>query len=267
MTHSPTAVRHAPLLGAVRLGWGLACVGAACFIGCDRPQVVKPPVENSVNITSNPSTLDPVKPPDSEKSSDAPTPPSPKPASQPVAPQDVQQLVATLSGDTLTRVWVKGTSVDVVLSHTLIRDDDLPQLAGIAGLRSLNLDECRELTSAGLSHLASFRELRKLSLSRTAINDAGLVHVAAVPGLTELVLTGTADVTDKGMSSLARCANLQVLRLKDTRVGDPGLAELHALAQLREIWLDGTRVTEQGMAELEQVRPGLKIVYPGRRKK
>src|SRR5205823_8578924 len=101
------------------------------------------------------------------------------------APEELQRVVAALAnddpGDRPTRVWIRNdasqtSSVDVVLSNSLVTDEGLAKLAGIEHLRHLNLDDCREITSSGMAHLAALKDLRKLSLNHTAVDDAGLAY-------------------------------------------------------------------------------------------
>jgi hypothetical protein len=247
---------------------------AAIGTGCGSPSIVKAPPDYSANVTSIPtkSSQDTVKPvPGTGVDPGLPSKPAPIKFYQPA---ELDRVVAELASDDPRdppiRVWTREDRsgekvVDVVLSNSLVNDEGLAKLAGIARLRHLNLDDCREITSAGLLCLAPLKDLRKLSLNRTAVDDAGLAHLPQLAELAELSLTGTAGITDAGAEHLARCRELQVLRLRDTRLGDASLRLLGKLPKLREIWLEGSRVSAAGMAQLEADRPGILIRHPSHR--
>lgn len=58
-----------------------------------------------------------------------------------------------------------------------------------------------KITDAGLAHLKSFPELRKISLFETQVTDAGLEHLKALPKLEVALLAGS-KVTEEGKKSL-----------------------------------------------------------------
>jgi hypothetical protein len=239
--------------------------------------VVKPPQGNAVSIPRVPEKTEDelAKSLDSETSK-TPQATAPPPSIRVYAPDELARVVTALANDDPAdpprRVWARNDEagaqfISVVLSNSLVTDDGLAKLSGIAGLRHLNLDACREITTRGMAHLVALKDLRKLSLNHTTVDDAGLAHLPTLAHLSELSLIGNQTVTDAGAAHLARCPQLQVLRLKDTRLGDEALAELKSLPQLREVALEGSRVTEKGMADLEQARPGIRIIHPLRRPK
>jgi hypothetical protein len=257
--------------------WG--CAAAVCLagvLGCGDQAAVQPPVNNIVSVPGVPSkSMPPKNVVEPGKSTDPgggdPSVPSKAPSLAPYAPEQLDRLVAMLAVDDPARpnkrVWFRKDEsqtpfISVALSLSLVNDEGLAKLSGIAGLRHLNLDDCREITSAGMAHLPLLKDLRKLSLNRTAVGDAGLAYLAQVPGLTELSLIGNGGVTDGGAAHLCRCQELRVLRLQDTRLGDKGLADLKAAPQLREVYLDGTRVTGKGIVDFEAARPGTQIIHP-----
>ena len=132
---------------------------------------VQPPVNNTVSIPTVPSKTVPMKTVDAEgKSLDAGGDVKAPPRIDFYPPDELERVVAALASDDpdqqLTRVWIRegaatsADAIDVVLSNSLVTDDGLAKLAGIARLRHLNLDDCREITSAGLVHLAALKDLR-----------------------------------------------------------------------------------------------------------
>ena len=68
------------------------------------------------------------------------------------------------------------------------------------------------------------------------------------------------QVTDAGLKELADLKQLTWLRLTDASdVTDAGLKELKDLKQLTSLDLSGTKVTADGVADLQKARPGCKI--------
>src|SRR5262249_18038226 len=76
----------------------------------------------------------------------------------------------------------------MVLCESAVTDDDLYLLAGLTGMRVLNLN-VTGVSDRGLAHLTGLTELRTLYLSRTRVTDAGLKHLEGLPGLQNLVLS------------------------------------------------------------------------------
>lgn len=84
-----------------------------------------------------------------------------------------------------------------------ITDDDLAQLAGMTKLKSLNLEQCTRVTSAGMDHLLKLPALEVLNLKQTRVEDEAL------------------DV-------LAKCSKLKELDLRNTSIGDEALEKFKA---------------------------------------
>jgi hypothetical protein len=195
------------------------------------------------------------------------------------APEELRKLIAAVAKDPppshggalLRRVTIVKTSggeqfVVVSLTDSLVDDEGLAAVARVDHVGALYLDNCREISPAGLSQLQGLSELQKLSLSRTAVDDRSLQFLRGMPRLAELNLFGNDRITDEGMRALSQCRSLRTIKLQETRVGDEGLRQLKGLSALQEIWLDGTQVTEAGLRELEAARPGIKIRHNLRRR-
>jgi beta-lactamase regulating signal transducer with metallopeptidase domain/Leucine-rich repeat (LRR) protein len=138
-------------------------------------------------------------------------------------------------------------------------DSDLRQLAGLRGLRSLDLSYSK-ITDAGLESLKDMSRLEQLNLRETGITDAGLEYLATLTGLQELRL-GNAQITDAGLKCLKGLTGLQVLGLGRTRITDAGLEELKGLGELRQLIVpfDRSQVTDTGVQQLQQALPNLTI--------
>ena len=198
---------------------------------------------------------------------------------------------ATLKGDDKAARWIEDIGggkvtrdkkqngqpiVEVDLAHTLVKDADLKELAGLKVVQHLSLAGTA-VTDAGLKHLATLKSLKSLILSgtrvegvglkdlsglqhlqylnldSTAMTDAGLKELAGIRSLQNLVLHRTA-VTDGGMKELAALQNLEVLELLDTRVSDAGLKHLGACKNLVMLNLQATKVTAAGLKELAPLK-------------
>jgi hypothetical protein len=167
------------------------------------------------------------------------------------------------------------------LCETPITDESLSHLSGLTRLRILNLDQTG-ISNAGMVHLKTLQNLKTLTLEDTPITDNGLSHLSQMRSLRYLDLNGTqvtgeglrhvaqhpietlylhiAPISDAGMASLAGMAQLQTLGLSKTMISDAGLKHLFGLQALRWVALDGTKVTGEGMLQLQRALPGLQIV-------
>lgn len=96
-------------------------------------------------------------------------------------------------------------------------DEQLAELAAVGpALHWLDLGETG-VTDAGLVHLATMRELRRLQLDRTAVTDDGLSALAPLTRLESLNLFGT-SITDTGIDGLKALPRLRRLHLWQTQV-------------------------------------------------
>ncbi|MEM9060104.1 MAG: leucine-rich repeat domain-containing protein, partial [Pseudomonadota bacterium] len=111
---------------------------------------------------------------------------------------------------------------------------DLTELAGLSGLRSLDL---RNTPVSDLTALAGLRGLQRLYLNDTQVSD--LTALAGLSGLQELYLDGT-QVSD--LTALAGLSGLQALYLDRTKVRD--LTPIVGLENLRSIKFSGTPVLD-----------------------
>ena len=87
-----------------------------------------------------------------------------------------------------------------------------------------------------------------LDLGETAVTDAGLTALASMKNLRQLHLDRTA-ITDAGLGRLSTLTKLESLDLHATKVGDAGLAALRALPRLRSLYLWQTQVTPEAVAK------------------
>jgi Leucine-rich repeat (LRR) protein len=189
---------------------------------------------------------------------------------------------ATVDWDWSEGRWLRGgqTSVDCSQAAFQLNDEDLPALAELKHVVSLNLSGCAGVTVQGLAVLAKLPDLEVLDLGEydpsqarsvpqapaaskpPRVTDDVLDHLRGLKHLRELNLSG-ADITDKGLAKLAGLTNLEVLDLSHTKVTDAGLVHLKGFRRLRTLILDSTSYVTEGSAGLLKTNPTLNIERPG----
>lgn len=103
------------------------------------------------------------------------------------------------------------------------------ELVECPNITTLNLSENRNVTDAGLVHLAGLPHLTRLNLSSCSINDGGLVHLVSLPNLAWL--------------NLAYC----------NRLSDACLKHIRAMPRLRFVDLQGClSITRAGISRLNK---------------
>lgn len=120
------------------------------------------------------------------------------------------------------------------------------------------------VTDADVPTLAGLDAVESLDLSRTAVSGVGLDRVlAGMPHLRRLNLSG-ARVTDEALTALGPHPTLAELDLSDTPLTDRAAAGSGLLRSpgMRHLRLDGTKVTREA-AGSHLSRDGLKIVVGG----
>lgn len=117
----------------------------------------------------------------------------------------------------------------------------------------------RNLTDAGLGHVANLSNVVSLNLRNTQITDKGLAHLRELKSLRHLHLEKT-RVGDKGAAQLKSLENLVYLNLYGTKVTDRSLPTLASLKKLKRLYVWNTAVTKGGVARLRKQRPDLKVV-------
>ncbi len=153
-----------------------------------------------------------------------------------------------------------------------VDDQDLKQLSEHPHLRRLLIQECKQVSDAGLAAIAGLAHLEDLELIRVPVTDAGLKHLTGCPalrrlalhhtsvtgsglvelkplGLTELHLTGHSPTKD-GMSQITQLDSLVRLELHLPDLPCSELPPLAPLTNLRHLSLLTTLVTDEGLSVL-----------------
>ena len=127
-----------------------------------------------------------------------------------------------------------------------------PELVTAASLSN------KSVSAAELKELMDFPNLQLLVLTMAQLPVGAGQQIASLKTLRELDLAGT-NVTDADLRLLTGLTRLEALDLMGTGIADAGLEAVTELRALKTVSLARTRVTANGLADLRQRRPDLKI--------
>jgi hypothetical protein len=139
-------------------------------------------------------------------------------------------------------VWVK-------LGSRVPSPANLEVLSHAAGIRGLELGSG---PADGWQWLADRPALEQLVVEGRGLTEDDLAQIGKIGGLKSLTLSGP-HVDDRSTKHLRGLARLEVLNLSGSVVGNVTLANLAGLP-LKELSLAGTRVTNAGVATLENLK-------------
>jgi Leucine-rich repeat (LRR) protein len=125
-------------------------------------------------------------------------------------------------------------------------------LTGLSELEELELVEHDHIDDGVFQHIEMLPRLRKLSLAETAIQGNGLRKLAGLNRLQELNLYRT-RVSDKEAAHIAKLPQLVQLNLGDTNISDVGLAQIEGLTRITHLNISGTKITDTGLAYLRSL--------------
>ena len=118
--------------------------------------------------------------------------------------------------------------------------DDVTLFGRLAGLKKLQILNCREFDDAMAKSLTGLAGLESLAITNSGIGDEGVATlVAAFPDLVELDLSSNTNLTAAAMKSIASLAKLERLSLVQTRFNDLNFRRLSKLASLKAVDLRG----------------------------
>lgn len=177
----------------------------------------------------------------------------------------------------------RGDSDRIQVETTVLADDDLRELTGLANLRELLLDDATSrFTARGIKQLIGLPKLEHLRIRGTGIDDEALHHLAGLDSLLILNLPQAAfgdaalgelkrlpkleqlrfsspRVTDAGMKTLAELSAIKRLHLINVPLSDEGLAELAKIEQLESLYIDGGNFSDLAVEQLFRQRPQLHV--------
>lgn len=104
------------------------------------------------------------------------------------------------------------------LSFSYITGADLAHLVSLA-LENLRIDHCRRINDAGFVHIAALATLQRLSMQNcTQVTNAGLGLLTSLPALRELDLSYNSQFTDGGFIHLAAMKSLKWISVTSTNI-------------------------------------------------
>jgi internalin A len=157
---------------------------------------------------------------------------------------------------------VKGTIVDVSLARTWATDADVERIAGLKGIKRLDLS-LTYVSDSGAEKLKALDQLEELNLTAAEfITDAAMAFLRGNRRLTRLNLRGT-DVTDTSLAYIGELSALKSLDISFTQISDVGLEHLASLAQLEELNLGGNKISGASLHVLKLLPKLKKLSFYG----
>src|SRR5205823_1885558 len=107
-----------------------------------------------------------------------------------------------------------GETYRLTLNPDTTTDTDLAKLrslSGLPGLEAVDLSGCKQVTDAGVLHLAQLRGLKAVGLSDTQVTDSGLaLLLTRFPELEAVGLSGARNLTSAVIADLKRLRKLKL---------------------------------------------------------
>lgn len=176
------------------------------------------------------------------------------------------------------------------INRTLIGDAGFAHLMPLTKLHTLSMSET-EITGAGFAGLANqprINGFRKIDASKTGFGRQGILGLRGAKSL-EVLRIDTAGMTDDSLQVIKGCVNLRELQLSNNpgitdaglsnlngltklellglnsvpRITDRGLGILRNHKQLKQLGVNGSNCTLNGIQQLKQLLPEVKVVFQG----
>jgi hypothetical protein len=186
--------------------------------------------------------------------------------------------------DVLARICRLPGLKSLLLKETQATDEGLRHIGKITGLEELYIWDAKSVTDAGVSHLASLKNLKNIHINRSKLTDEGLALLSSLPKIETLSLQenhftdaglarlagrerlknlyiglGDGHITDSGIAHLIQFTSLEVLDLQKSQVTARGLEQLRPLSKLKQLWVSETGVTDAEKQAMRQANPTLTI--------
>jgi hypothetical protein len=148
---------------------------------------------------------------------------------------------------------IREQRVTAVDAQGLMTDELLARIAQLEHVIALRLGGSRQLTDAGLQHLARMAQLEYLDLSEYPggkLTDHGLEVLRHLPNLRRFEMTWQRGITDAGVRNLRFCERLEHVNLMGSPTGDGAIEALQGKFNLSS-FSTGKLVTDAGMALLQ----------------
>lgn len=129
-------------------------------------------------------------------------------------------------------------------------NEGLALLNDVVRLKSLRIEDNRDITDDGLARIGKLAELEQFFLRRIHISKQGLTVLSRMPRLKRLVLQGL-QVTDDDLTSLAQLTTVEALDLVSMKdVGDKTIKILEPLPRLKALTLARVGISDAGLQHL-----------------
>ncbi|MBS1829465.1 MAG: hypothetical protein JST93_29465 [Acidobacteria bacterium] len=162
-------------------------------------------------------------------------------ARPPLTERDWEEIVAVIDAHGIRELRSAGQVTDAVLER----------IAGLDGLRRLQLEGSRRVTDEGLRHIARMERLESLNLTGCRITDAGLAHVRELQSLREFQIFHHRGISDAGLENLRYCPKLERVELLGSHSGDGTIRALAGKKGLRH-FKSGDLLTDKGLSLLAE---------------
>ncbi len=165
----------------------------------------------------------------------------------PDEPEDIRHRRSTRDWDAAIALMRDGR-IPALDANGQMTDSMLARIADLEHVTTLRLGDSKQLTDAGMRHLARMPQLRHLDVGGSAVSDAGLEALRHLPELRTFSAWRT-HITDKGAANLAHCHRLERVDVAFTATGDGLIATLAGKEHLTHL-RTGNGVTDAGIASL-----------------
>ncbi|HUG67584.1 MAG TPA: hypothetical protein VMM76_07525 [Pirellulaceae bacterium] len=130
-----------------------------------------------------------------------------------------------------------------------VTDDGVRHIKDVRTVRAVNLAYCFDISDQAIQYLTALPNLRVLELyANDPIERNNFVPI-------EFDLTKQGQITETSLEYIGRIRSLEELSLWDDDYSDRGIMQLSHLPELRYVFLRSSRVTEAGIARLQQALP------------
>ena len=92
------------------------------------------------------------------------------------------------------------------------------------------------------------------------LNDNHLSYISNFPNLTRLKIQKNPLVTNKGIEALQKLEHLTELNLYGTRVSNNTLITLGQMKSLKKLFVWNTRITDKDIADFKALHPDVEVI-------
>lgn len=115
-----------------------------------------------------------------------------------------------------------------------------------------------------INDLLKFQSIKNnitwLNLADCMLNDNHLSYISNFPNLTRLKIQKNPLVTNKGIEALQKLEHLTELNLYGTRVSNNTLITLGQMKSLKKLFVWNTRITDKDIADFKALHPDVEVI-------